>query len=169
MLYGKITIYTWPWGDCNLTLPGVEEDGPSLWWIRRLTKWCAAFTSTGVAGNVDGLLSTSLSVNFDSESTFSQLFLQLLRRCSSYFPNLTLLPHFLMQETTKSWTSDMSRWDGGWMVALLRVWSLQQGQFSDLVDCMAVQQHVQQMIWSHESSTGLWTTSMQTGQVASWL
>ncbi len=52
------------------------------------------------------------------------------------------------------------------MVALLRVWSLQQGQFSDLVDCMAVQQHVQQMIWSHESSTGLWTTSMQTGQVS---
>ena len=52
------------------------------------------------------------------------------------------------------------------IVSLLRVWSLQQGQFSDRVDCIAVQQQLQQMIWSQESSTGLLSTSKQIGQMS---
>ena len=52
------------------------------------------------------------------------------------------------------------------IVSLLGVWSLQQGQFNDRVDCITVQQQLQQMIWSQESSTGLLSTSKQIGQMS---
>ena len=39
-------------------------------------------------------------------------------------------------------------------------------QFSDRVDCIAVQQQLQQMVWSQDSSTGLLSTSKQIGQMS---
>ena len=54
----------------TLITPGALEL-PSPWFMRHLTRCCAAFSSTAVAGEVAGLQSTSFNVTFEGQLKFT--------------------------------------------------------------------------------------------------
>ena len=72
--------HTWPRLLPTLSTGGDEVE-LSPWFMRRFTKEWAALTSTGVAGDVDGLANTSFKVTLEGESRFCWKLPHLLSQC----------------------------------------------------------------------------------------